>query len=68
MPHRLMQQGEKVLIAVVEAIRKFCQIKMHKLLRHSAIHVEPMFGVTPKAFDAEDVVTPTRDTVSLSGE
>lgn len=33
---------------------------MEELLRHPAVHVEPMFGITPEAFYPVDVVSPTR--------
>jgi hypothetical protein len=42
---------------VVEAEGNFSQVKMEKLSRYSAVHVELMLGVTPEAFDAVDVVT-----------
>src|SRR5919204_4155401 len=49
---------------MIKAERDFTQVKVEKLLRHSTIHIEPMFSVTPKAFDAIQVVTPLR-TASL---
>src|ERR1044072_5446335 len=51
---------------MIKAKRKFSQVKMEKLLRHSAIHVEPMFGITPEAFDPVQVVTPFRSSPFFS--
>ena len=42
---------------MIKAEGKFSQVKMEKLLRHSAIHVEPMFSIAPEAFDAVQVVS-----------
>ena len=51
-----MQQRIKVLLTVVETERSFSQIKMKELSRHTAIHIQPVFGIAPEAFDAVDMV------------
>lgn len=45
---------------MIKAEGDFAQVEMEKLLRHSAIHVKPMFGIAPEAFDAVDVVSTAR--------
>ena len=42
---------------MIKAKRDFAQVKMEKLLRHSAIHIKPMLGIAPEAFNAIDVVS-----------
>jgi hypothetical protein len=55
---------EQVFVPMIEAKRKFSQVKVEKLLRHSAIYVEPMLGITPEAFNAIETI-PTFGTASL---
>src|SRR5437763_1292204 len=50
---------------MIEAERDFTQVKVEELLRHAAVHVEPMFGIAPEAFDPVDVVAPTRPAALL---
>ena len=48
----LVNQGENVCVSVVETERNFSQKKMKSFSWHAPVWIEPMFGITPKPFDA----------------
>jgi hypothetical protein len=50
---------------MIESQRDFTQVKVEELLRRAAVHVEPMLGVAPEAFDPVDVVAPSRPAALL---
>ena len=47
-----MYQLKKCFIAVVEAVRNFTRIEMEQFLKHATVGIEPVFGITPEAFNA----------------
>jgi len=47
-------------LAIIEAERNFTQEKMEELFGQSPVVVEPVFGITPKALNAIQMVSPLR--------
>jgi hypothetical protein len=47
---------EQVLFSVIKPVFDFLQIHWEVILRDAAIVVENVFSITPKTFDAIDVV------------
>lgn len=45
---------------MVEAIANFGQVKVKVLTRHTTVRVQPIFGITPEAFNAIDMLAPDR--------
>jgi hypothetical protein len=42
---------------VIETERKFCQVNREKLFVHSAILIEPVFGIAPESFNAINMIS-----------
>src|SRR4030067_2113189 len=61
-----MNQGEKVLVAMVETITNLPQEKMEMFAGHSVERIEPVLGITPEPFDPVDVIPSLRSSSFLS--
>src|SRR4030065_965248 len=61
-----MNQGEKVLVAMVEQITILPQEKMEMFSGHSTERIEPVLGITPEPFDPVDVIPSLRSSSFLS--
>src|SRR4030065_2232983 len=61
-----MNQGEKVLVAMIEPITNLPQEKVKMLSGHSTERIEPILRIAPEAFDPVDVVSSLRSSSFLS--
>ena len=50
--HKLVNQGENVLIPMIEPEGNFTQINMKEFSGYSTVRIEPMFSITPEALNA----------------
>lgn len=66
MRHKAKNKGFQVLMPMIEPVANFTQKKVKEFLGYAPVRIQPVLGITPKPFNAVDVVSPFRHTVLLS--